>query len=412
MKRTDGKVLAVQWHDGTPVGQLYHTGPIYFTYDPAWIAGGRNLSPLMLPFDGRAHNVLADGCHGLPGFIADALPDAWGTRVAEAVFARNRWGAVTLMKLLAWIGDRAPGALVFQPALGSGKDENWLERITAERLAREAGEILRGRATEIAAIAAAGGSAGGAHPKALVVAHADGSLSLARSPAAADDQPSLLKLGLPEQPSLRVEYAYLKMAEAAGIDLPPFALISGGEYPHLLIRRFDWQDGHRLHLHSLAGLWYRPKAGLDYSDLFRAAVRLDQPQATILEIARRMLFNLYAANNDDHGRNHAFLFDRGMAEWRLAPAFDLTYAPGTLSRGLTIAGEVRPDAGTLAAFLGSVAITGARLRQLADQVLGAIARWPEFAAEAEVPPARVAEIGAMHRELVERIGPIARRPTP
>lgn len=76
-----------------------------------------------------------------------------------------------------------------------------------------------------------------------------------------------------------------------------------------------------------------------------------------------------------------------------------------------IAGEVRPDAGTLAAFLGSVAITGGRLRQLTNQAQGAITRWPEFAAEAEVPSARVVEIGAMHRQLADRIGQIG-RPTP
>lgn len=406
MKRTDGKTLAVIWNDGTPVGHLYHTGPVYFTYDPAWLATGHNLSPLMLPFDGRAQNVLAEGCYGLPGFIADALPDAWGTRVAEAVFAREGWGTVTPMKLLAWIGDRAPGGLVFKPALKFGAKENWLGKITAERLAQEARDILRGQPAEIAAIAAAGGSAGGAHPKALVVAHADGALSLVRKPGTAEDHPSLLKLGLPEQPSLRVEYAYLLMARAAGIELTPFQLIGDGERPHLLIRRLDWIGERRLHMHSLSGLWHRPKAGLDYSDLFRAAVRLGQPQATIVEIARRMLFNLYAANHDDHGRNHAFLYDPNKSAWSLSPAFDLTYAPGTLSRGLTIAGEVRPSADTLGSFLGSVAISRDDVARLTDEVLAAIARWPEFAAEAGTAATQVEEIGAAHRQLAERIGRI------
>ena len=153
------------------------------------------------------------------GFIADAIPDAWGTRVAEAVFARRGWGAVTPMKLLAWIGDRAPGALSFQPALE--EDGGLLGRITAERLSREAEDILRGRPDEIAAISAAGGSAGGAHPKALVVEHVDGTLSLSRIPVQAGDQASLLKLGLAGQPSVRVEHAYLEMARAAGIHVTP-----------------------------------------------------------------------------------------------------------------------------------------------------------------------------------------------
>lgn len=405
MKRTDGKTLAVHWGDGIPVGFLYHTGPIYFTYAPEWLATGHNLSPLSLSFDGRTQNILAEGCHGLPGFIADALPDAWGTRVAEAVFAREGWSAVTPMKLLAWVGDRAPGALSFQPARKFGSMKNWLEKITAERLAHEAREILRGQPGEIAAIALAGGSAGGAHPKALVVEHADGSFSLSRTPSAATDVPSLLKLGLPEQTvSLRVEYAYLLMARAAGIDLPPFRLIGEGERPHLLIRRFDWTAGRRLHLHSLSGLWHRPKAGLDYSDLFRAAVRLGLTREVVHEIARRMLFNLYASNHDDHGRNHAFLYDRTTRQWRLSPAFDLTFTSGMLSRGLTIAGEVEPRAETLRSFLGSVAMPVAEIRALSDQVLGTIARWEGFASEAGVGAAQIAEVAARHRRLLDRIG--------
>jgi len=239
VKRTDGKALAVNWSDGIPVGVLYHTGPTYFTYDAKWLATGHNLSPLTLPFDGRAHNILAEGCYGLPGFIADALPDAWGSRVAEAVFARNGWGAVSPMKLLAWIGDRAPGALAFKPPLESGVQENLLGRISAERLAQEAGDLLRGQPEEISAIAAAGGSAGGAHPKALVISHKDGTLSLSRHASGAGDRPSILKLGVKGQPSLRSEYAYLLMAQAAGLGTDPFSLIGQGERPHLLLDRFD-----------------------------------------------------------------------------------------------------------------------------------------------------------------------------
>ena len=404
MKRVRGKSLTVAWGDQT-IGHLVHTGPIFFTYDRTWIESGHNLSPLLLPFDGRAHNILAEGCHGLPGFIADALPDAWGTRVAEAVFARYEWGAVTPMKLLAWISDRAPGALSFRPALDKDEVANdLLGRITAERLAQEAEDILRGKPEEIAAMAAAGGSAGGAHPKALVIEHTDGTLSLSRNPVLPGDCPSLLKLGLAEQPSVTVEHAYLEMARAAGIDVRPFRLIEGAARAHLLIERFDWLEGRRLHLHSLSGLLHRPKAGLDYSDLIRTAARLVPSHETIAEIARRLLFNLYAANNDDHGRNHAFLYDRATSAWRLAPAFDLTYSPGVLSRGLTIAGEVSPDAATLVSFLESAALSEPKIRELCGQVLTAIADWPKFARRAGVSEAKTAEIAATHQWIASRIG--------
>lgn len=404
MKRADGTTLTVAWDEGPVIGHVYHVGPTYFTYDPAWLAGGHDLSPLVLPFNGQAHNVTVEGCQGLPGFLADALPDAWGTRVAEAVFARNGWGAVTPMKLLAWIGNRAPGALSFQPTNPSRPRPSPLERISAERLAREAARLLRGDPAEVAAIAAAGGSAGGAHPKALVVSHPDGTLSLARRVTEPGDHPAILKLGLPEHPSLRIEHAYLEMARAAGVDATRSQLVPGGSRVHLMIHRFDWADGRRLHLHSLSGLWHRPKTGLDYSDLFRAAVRLRLPHASVVEIARRLLFNLYAANHDDHGRNHAFLYDRSTAKWRLSPAFDLTHSPGTLSRGLTIAGEVSPRIDVLTAFLETVSLAPTAIHSLIRDVTTAVDHWPHFAALAGVPKAKVQEVSDAHRRIRDRVG--------
>lgn len=398
--------MEVKWaQDGRLVGVLVHTGPIFFSYSPEWLETGHNLSPVSLPFDPRPQNILAEGCFGLPGFIGDALPDAWGTKVAEAVFAKNKWGAVTPMKMLAWTGDRALGALSFEPALPSPEEKhNWLENITTDRLTREAGEILRGRTEEIAAMAQAGGTAGGAHPKALVVGHADGTLSLKRSPQVADEFPALLKLGLPEVQALcRVEYAYGLMARAAGIRVPESRLIENGGGGHLLIHRFDWRDGRRLHLHSLSGLWHRPKGGLDYADLFRAIARLGLPREQLLQAARRMLFNLYAANLDDHGRNHAFLYDANTRQWELSPAYDLTFAPGVLSRGMTIAGEVTPSVATLRSFLGSVTISADEFELLTGDVLGSIQRWPEFAEAAAIPATKVDEIAVEHRKILGRV---------
>jgi serine/threonine-protein kinase HipA len=401
-----GKLLEVRWaQDGRRVGRLLHNGPIYFSYDPEWLRTGHNLSPLMLPFDSRPQNILAEGCLGLPGFIADALPDSWGTKVAEAVFARHGWGSVTAMKLLAWLGDRAMGALSFQPAItGPEEAENWLGRIAVERLAHEARDLLRGQADEIATMAVAGGSAGGAHPKALVIEHADGTLSLRRTPEAIGEKPALLKLDLSEaQPSCRVEFAYHLMARAAGIEMPASRLVKSGRVAHVLIHRFDWREGRRLHLHSLSGLCHRPKSGLDYADLFRAIARLGLPREQLLQAARRMVFNLLSANLDDHGKNHAFLYDATLARWELSPAYDLTYAPGVLSRGMTIAGEVFPSLATVRDFLSSVAITPAESQGLMKAVASALARWTEFAQTAGIAGAKAEEIAAEHRKLRERV---------
>jgi serine/threonine-protein kinase HipA len=410
MKKKPGKALGVHWADGRLIGHLVHPGPIYFTYSPEWLGTGSNLSPLLLPFDGRPFNNLAEGCFGLPGFIADALPDTWGNRVAEAFFARRGWGAVTPMKLLAWIGDRAPGALSFQPATLDPAAPDWLEHVSAEHLALEAREILRGAPSNvaIAMIAQAGGSAGGAQPKALVVVHLDGSISLTRLPLSPGDRPAVLKLDLPELPPLaKVEHVYLQLAAAAGIDVPRSQLIGPADRPHLLIDRFDWQEGRRLLLHSLSGIWHRPKAGLDYSDLFRAIARLGLPKPTIVQAARRLLFNLYAVNHDDHGRNHAFLYDDLTRTWKLSPAYDLTYTPGMLSRGLTIAGEVHPTIETVAAFLATVAIDRTETKALLDQVLLALATFPALARAVDLPAEKSAEIAAAHQSALVRSGRLA-----
>ncbi len=407
MKKRSGKTIEVRWgQDGRRVGLLLHTGPVYFSYDPEWLATGHNLSPFLLPFDTRPQNILATGCFGLPGFITDALPDAWGEKVAQAVFARNGWGTVTPVKLLAWIGDRAIGALSFHPVTtGPEEAENWLGRIAVERLAHEAQEILRGRPGEIAAMAVAGGSAGGAFPKALVIEHADGTLSLRSTPGATDEVPALLKLDLPEiRAAGRVEHAYVRMAEAAGIDVPTCRLIENGGGGHLLIRRFDWKEGRRLHLHSLCGLWHRPKSGLDYADLFRAIARLGLPRERLLQAARRMLFNLLAGNCDDHGRNHAFLYDAATRCWDLSPAYDLTFSPAVLSRGMTIAGEVTPTFATVRDFLGSMAITKEETTNLTAEVLATLRRWPEFAQATAIAPTKIEEIGNEHRKLIRRVG--------
>lgn len=314
------------------------------------------------------------------------------------------------MKLLAWIGDRAPGALSFRPATLDLAAPDWLQQVSAERLAIEAGDVLRGAPNEIAiaTIAQAGGSAGGAQPKALVVVHPDGTLSLTRTPIAPNDRPAVLKLDLSELPPLaKVEHVYLQLAAAAGIDVPSSQLIGPVARPHLLIDRFDWQDSRRLLLHSRSGIWHRPKVGLDYSDLFRAIVRLGLPKSAIVQAARRLLFNRYAVNHDDHGRNHAFLYDDLTQTWKLSPAYDLTYTPGMLSRGLMIAGEVHPSMEVIAGFLSTVAIDRAETKSLLDQVLAAISTFSALARSSGLPAEKTAEIAAAHGAALARSGRLA-----
>ena len=380
------KALDVRFHDGRLVGRLLHNGPVYFVYDKGWLASGFDISPLSLPFSEKPFNCQAEGCEGVPGVITDALPDAWGRKIAVAVFAKEGWGRPTTMKLLSWIGARGAGALSFEPP--SGQQDALTGKITAASLVREARAVLRGDPKAIIPALASGGTAGGAYPKALVMAHADGSLSLARRPVAKGDVPSLLKLSIaPNLNAAAIEHACGLMARAAGIDKAESKLIEDKDgRAHLLIRRFDFDvAGRRRHMHSLSGLLHRPKAGLDYADFFRAVARLST-RNDLIEAARRMVFNLYAGNDDDHGRNHAFLYDEDAGRWMLSPAFDITHVPGALTRGMTILNEVRPEWEKVSAWLSTAGMSAREISSMRNKVRDAVANWEKHARAAGVSP--------------------------
>jgi serine/threonine-protein kinase HipA len=128
------------------------------------------------------------------------------------------------------------------------------------------------------------------------------------------------------------------MARAAGLDVPETQLLESPGACHFLSRRFDRKrNGERLHLHSYSGLTHTPlRDGLEYGDLIEITRTLTQDQRAVDEAYRRAVFNVVAANDDDHGRNHAFLMDAG-GQWSLAPAFDLTLAAYPLASGFRAA---------------------------------------------------------------------------
>src|SRR5271155_5129811 len=189
------KRLKAQWWDGSVVGHLIHRGTIYFVYDESWIRRGHDLSPLSLPFTTIAFNG-SKGIDGVPGLIADCLPDSWGRKVARQEFAKNKWGEPNSMTLLAWRGMRGLGALHFVPSLQEGSGVDQMESISAAVLARGAAEIQRGEPTKVLEQLAKGGTAGGALPKSLVLAYADGTLRVGAPDGVG--QPSLLKIDLSE----------------------------------------------------------------------------------------------------------------------------------------------------------------------------------------------------------------------
>ena len=347
------KRLKVLWWDGSTIGHLVQRGTLYFAYDPEWIARGLNLSPLSLPFRDVAFNG-AKGVEGLPGLLADCLPDAWGRRVARAEFAKNKWGEPTAISLLAWRGKRGLGAVFFEPPMENGNPA--LEKISAAALAKGALEIERGEPCEILPLLARGGTAGGAMPKALVLLYSDGSLRVGE-PAEDGGLPGILKLDLSaDGAAARCEQAITQMARSAGLRVAETRLIEespGSPRAHLFVRRFDLVEGDPL---------------------------------------RCMIFNVLASNLDDHGKNHAFQLDEVALTWSLTPAYDLTFSPGILQRGMTIAGEVWPSRKTMEALCLEAGLTAVEYNEILHAVKSATLEWKRFAKESGVPASLATEV--------------------
>jgi serine/threonine-protein kinase HipA len=400
--------LEIQWtgRNPQPIGRLYQDdrGTVFFEYDPAWSAGGRELSPLYLPNSTQgAVSTPTPVFSGLFGLFQDALPDWWGERLMQRLLESRGipWNRVTALRKLACQGDRKMGALAFLPAMDA---DDFNDTLVAElgALVDAAREILRGETGAVlAALLRSGISPGGAQPKALLAIADDFREIRLADPAPPGFGAWLLKFDTePVLQEGRIEAAYADMAREAGITVPETRCLEASGSCHFLTRRFDrTPDGERLHLHSYSGLTHTPlREGLEYADLIEVTRTLTRDQRCTEEVFRRAVFNILAANDDDHGRNHAFLMDAS-GTWTLAPAYDLTLSTYPLASGFRAA-RVNGKAG---------AITRAELLRLGDthdirapgdivdQVAHAVANWPAHAAAHGISAAITSRVADQHR---------------
>lgn len=387
------------------IGRLYQDprGAVYFEYDAAWRSGHRELSPLYLPNETAGAVTTPTPAFGeLYGLFQDALPDWWGERLMRRHFEERGipWKKVTVLRKLACQGERKMGALAFRPDL-DGADFN--DSLIAELggLVEAAREALRGESGHVLAeLLQSGMSPGGAQPKALLAISDDFSEIRLADPAPEGFGNWLIKFDT--EPVLhegRIEAAYAAMARAAGIHLPETRLLEAAGGCHFLTRRFDRSaSGARLHLHSYSGLTHTPlRDGLEYAGLMDLARALTGDQRAVEEVFRRAVFNVVAANDDDHGRNHAFLMDES-GSWTLAPAFDVTLATYPLASGFRAA-RVMGKAGGIARHdlrrLGEEQGVR-RVDQVIDEVLAAVADWERHANDHGLPNSITARVGLEH----------------
>ena len=400
--------LEVHWAGNAAqrVGRLYQNerGVVFFEYDPGWTTGPRELSPIYLPNSTRgAVSTPTPEFGGLHGLFQDTLPDWWGERLMQRHFESRGipWSKVTALRKLACQGERKMGALAFRPSMGPD-DFNSSMAAELSSLVEAAREAIRGESGEVlSALFRSGISPGGAQPKALLAISEDFSEIRLEDPAPAGFGGWLLKFDLePVLQEGRIEAAYAAMARSAGIDLADTRILEADGRCHFLSRRFDrTPEGDRLHLHSYSGLTHTPlREGLEYSDLIETTRTLTRDHRSAEEIFRRAVFNIIAANDDDHGRNHAFLMDSA-GDWKLAPAYDLTLATYPLASGFRAA-RVK---GKASSIRHKDLMELGKQHDISDpadiigQVKDSVANWPRFAADHGISPANTGIVAEQHR---------------
>jgi len=383
---------------------------IIFEYDPDFRKTGLEISPFNLPLSTRGpvrFNELMrkEAFRGLPGVLADALPDAFGKTVIRAYYtARGELEkAFSPVQHLLYVGERAIGALRFHPPEQLRLRAAEAEALEIADLVADARRIVAGEVdVTVPEIYRIGSSAGGVRPKAVVLYNpARREIRSAFASRQAGDIAAILKfdgvgepipegnLGAP-QPYNRIEAAYARMAADAGIDTVEITVLETGDgHAHLVIPRFDRPLDEPLHQHTLGGLLhvdYNEPGASSYDEYLRVMLRLGLPPAAVVGGFRRTVFNVAAVNQDDHVKNLSFHMDPSGA-WALTPAYDLTFAKGggwTAHHQMRVAdkrsGITRNDLIRVAETFG-IRAPGT----IIDRVREVVSQWPRYATEQGVP---------------------------
>lgn len=392
---------------GEDIGAVFMGKSGYtFTYSDRYIKNGVEVAPLMMPLSKAGYSfprLNDETYYGLPGMIADALPDRFGNAVINAYMqtrgiAPNR---ITALQRLAYIGRRGMGALEFEPVdNGTHEQTIYREPLIMRDMVESARRVLSGEMPDIRSqLIEIGASAGGARAKAVIGYNPEtGNIVSGQFDVPDGYLHYLIKFdgveGRRRGVYGRRESAYLSMATDAGINAPDHFLIEDEDRAHLMIRRFDRAEGGgKLHMQSLCGmahLDFNQRMVTDYSMFLRVIRQLGLGAREVEEAFRRMVFNVLGVNRDDHTKNQSFLMAHD-GQWSLSPAYDLAFAwnpnpdSWTHQHQMLINGK---SLGITRDDLLAVGSVGGIKKQVMDeiieQVVAAIDRWPDFAAMAKV----------------------------
>lgn len=420
-----GSVIgAVTWLEDREIG--------VFQYVPEFLSSNIQLAPLMMPlaefpyqFAALARNTFK----GLPGLLADSLPDKFGNALIDAWLASQGRTAASFhpVERLCYIGSRGMGALEFEPALLQPPSKS--KAIEVAKLVELANRILDERANlsgifsgsddreVIEDILRVGTSAGGARAKAILAwnpktnefrsGQVDVKEGFEHWLMKFDGVTNNLNLELSDPSGYgKIEYAYYLMAVGAGIKMEACRLHHEGGRSHFMTKRFDrTATGVKLHMQSLGAIAhydYNQPASYSYEQAIQVIRRLGLPREDLDQQVLRAIFNVVGRNPDDHVKNIAFLMNR-RGKYRLSPAFDISYSwnprgEWTSRHQMSINSKrdeiERED---LIALAKVASIKKTRANDMIDQVIETVRNWPDFAEKAGIEDERVAEIQANQR---------------
>ncbi len=421
-------------HDVGAVSFNTETGIGSFEFEPRFIKTGIELSPVKMPLSGKIYSFPeADpvAFNGLPGMIADSLPDDFGNAVLNAWIASHGKSTadITPIQRLKYMGKRGMGALTYHPAKKI-KNLNTSQHIEIQSLVSLAQEILDKREQfrvalgaqgqedkeTMMALLSVGVSAGGARPKAVLAFNDD--FTQVRS--GQTDVPEgfthfIMKFdGVCEHNKDEetfgdpmgygtMEYVYHLMAKACGIDMMPCRLLNEGGRRHFITQRFDRDGNEKRHVQTLNGLAhisYKKAGSYSYAELFAIARELKLNPDDAMQIFKRMVFNVVARNHDDHSKNFGFMLD-DQHKWQLTPAYDLAYSykpesHWVSSHWMKLNGKrdnfTREDFYSLEKL--SPIFSKRKIDRIIEETTEHVSRWNDLAAEHSVPHSLLKLIGS------------------
>ncbi len=415
---------AVSWDE--------NVGLAHFEYEPDFIRSGIQPAPFTMPLANQIYSFPAlarDTFYGLPGLLADSLPDDFGNALINVWLANQGRSPESFnpVERLCYTGVRGMGALEYQPSQGPSKGNT--DSVDVEALVELASKIMTKRNmldvslapdlrdNSLQDILRIGTSAGGARAKAIIAWNREtNEVRSGQGKAGNGFTYWLLKFdGVSgnkdkelEDPAGYglIEHAYYHMALKAGINMEESLLLKENGRSHFMTRRFDrTKSGQKIHMQSLCAIRhfdFKTAGAHSYEQALQTIYSLNMPMANIEEQFRRMAFNIIARNQDDHVKNIAFLMDKS-GKWSLSPAFDITYSfnpQGDWTSRHQMSLNGKRDNFTIEDFRACAKNTSmkrGKAEAIIDEVASAVLLWKEFAEESGVPNDVADGIGSVHR---------------